>query len=358
MKFSWISLLAIAILLTTCEADSSSANNRALTNKMYKISGATMGTTYNITCDLGNLSQLQVAVDKLLVDINHEVSTYEADSFITLFNKSKERLALQNTSKYAVEYPHFKKNLEAAREVYERTQGYFDPTVLPLVNYWGFGPNKKKPEEIDTAKLALIRENIGLSKVKIESATGEKMQYLVKERPEIQLDFSALAKGYGVDKVAELLANAGAKNYLVEIGGEVVVKGNNQKSDFWTIGINKPVNDAALNSIYKKARLSDVAMASSGNYRNYFELDGRLYSHTLNPKTGFPERNEILSATVFAGDCMTADAYATACMVAGLSEARKIIESQDGVEAFFIYTNNKGEMAELLTDGASSYIAN
>lgn len=358
MKFSWLGLWAIIMLFTSCEVDKVTNDSHTGAIKLSKISGATMGTTYNISCDLTSLSQAQKAIDQLLVDINHEVSTYEEDSFITLFNKAEDKMLLQNISKYEIQYPHFKKNFEIAKEVYDKTQGYFDPTVLPMVNYWGFGPNKKKPEEVDKEKLQALRERVGFSKVSTKLLADKKKQYLVKEKPGVQLDFSALAKGYAVDEVADLLEKAGAKHYLVEIGGEVKVKGNNQKTDFWTIGINKPTSDAALNSVYKKAQLSDVAMASSGNYRNYFELDGQLYSHTLNPKTGYPERNEILSATVFAPDCITADAYATACMVAGLSEARKIIEAQDGIEAFFIYTNNKGEMSELVTDGASSYIAN
>lgn len=351
MKFYWICLWAI-VMLTACGGGASNIDTQEV--KLYKISGATMGTTYNITCDLSDLSKIQKKIDQLLVDINHEVSTYEEDSFITIFNNSEAKAILQDMGTSKIEYPHFKKNFDVAQQVYENTKGYFDPTVLPLVNYWGFGPNKKKPEEIDTAKLALIKQQVGMGKVRMESA--EKKIYLVKEKPGVQLDFSALAKGYAVDKVAEMLANAGANNYLVEIGGEVKVKGNNQKSDFWTIGINKPTIDAALNSIYKKTKLTNVAMASSGNYRNYFQLDGQLFSHTLNPRTGFPERNEILSATVFAPDCITADAFATACMVAGLSEARKIIEAQKDVEAFFVYTNEKGEMSELETDGASSYI--
>ncbi len=358
MKIYWFGLLIVLLFCTSCEGDGIAAGAKTGDRKLYKISGATMGTTYNITCDLSSLSEIQKGIDQLLLDINHEVSTYEEDSFITLFNKAEDKLLLQNTSQYKVQYPHFKKNLEVAQQVYEKTQGYFDPTVLPMVNYWGFGPNKKKPEEVGEAKLKVIRDLVGFSKVSTQLLADKKKQYLVKEQPGVQLDFSALAKGYAVDEVADLLEKSGARNYLVEIGGEVKVKGNNQKTPFWTIGINKPTTDAALNSVYKKVQLSDIAMASSGNYRNYFELDGQLYSHTLNPKTGYPERNEILSATIFAPDCIIADAYATACMVAGLSEARKIIEAQDDVEAFFIYTNNKGEMSQLVTDGASSYIAN
>jgi len=158
--------------------------------------------------------------------------------------------------------------------------------------------------------------------------------------------------------VAELLSEAGSENHLVEIGGEVKVKGGNLKSDFWTIGINKPTIDSKLNSIYKRAKLTDIAMASSGNYRNYFKIGEKIYSHTMNPKTGYPERNEMLSVTVLAPDCITADAYATACMTMGMTEALKIINAQKGIEAFFIYTDDKGQMAELLTDGASSYIVN
>ena len=356
MNFSWISLLAVAILLSSCGGSGNTARMDTPTSKLYKISGTTMGTSYNITSDLSNLNQLQKRIDLMLVNINHEVSTYEEDSFITSFNKADEQVVLQSANSLEDKNSHFKENFKIAREVFVKSQGYFDPTVMPLVNYWGFGPNKKKPEEVDTAALALIKENIGFEKVNKKSEGENNTIYLRKEKAGVQLDFSALAKGYAVDKVAQLLDKAGAKNYLVEIGGEVKVKGTNQKSDFWTIGINKPTLDAALNSIYKKARLTDIAMASSGNYRNYFQLDGQIYSHTMNPKTGFPERNEILSATVFAPDCIRADAYATACMVAGLDEARKMIESVNDVEAFFIYTNQNGEMSELATKGASYYI--
>ncbi len=334
----------------------SAPNKEGRPSKVYKIAGKTMGTTYNITSDLSNLSQIKKDIDQLLKEINHDVSTYEEDSFISMFNKSKENVVLQNTRNYENEYPHFKKNYTVAREVYDKSRGAFDPTVMPLVNYWGFGPNKKNPEQIDKAKLAAIREDVGFVKIDKLMVSERRKQYLVKERPGLQLDFSALAKGYAVDQVALLLEKAGSNNYLVEIGGEVKVKGTSDKADFWVLGINRPEINAGVNSVFKKMQLTDIAMASSGNYRNYFKIGDKIYSHTINPGTGYPERNELLSATILAKECVIADAYATACMVLGVKEARLLIDQVDGVEAYFIYSNEKGELSELQTNGASYYL--
>ena len=360
-----IALLALAITIVSCNdtppnpgnantASPQSENNRP--SKVYKINGRTMGTSYNITSDLSNLKQIKGNIDQLLKEINHDVSTYEEDSFISMFNKSKENVVLQNTRNYVNEFPHFKKNYSVARTVYEKSRGAFDPTVMPLVNYWGFGPNKKNPEQIDKAKLEAIREDVGFVKIDKITISERRKHYLVKERPGIQLDFSALAKGYAVDQVALLLEKAGSNNYLVEIGGEVRVKGTSDKADFWILGINRPEIDADVNSVFKKMQLTDIAMASSGNYRNYFKLGNKIYSHTINPRTGYPERNELLSATILAKECIVADAYATACMVLGVEEARLLIDQVDGVEAYFIYSNEKGELDELQTNGASYYL--
>jgi len=354
-------IAAAAVFLSCNDAPSSKSETQSSTSntpaKLYKIAGETMGTTYHITSDLSNLSSIKGSIDNLLVEINHEVSTYEEDSYISMFNKAKENVVLQNTRVYDNEYHHFKKNYDVAREVYDKSKGAFDPTVMPLVNYWGFGPNKKKPTEVDEQQLEAIRADVGFVKVDKQMLTDVMKQYLVKERPGIQLDFSALAKGYAVDQVALLLEKAGSLNYMVEIGGEVKVKGTNDRGEFWIIGINRPEMDSALNSVFKKMNLTDIAMASSGNYRNYFKIGEKIYSHTMNPKTGYPEQNEILSATILAKECIVADAYATACMVMGLPEARNLIDGVDGVEAYFIYSNEKGELSELLTNGASYYIA-
>lgn len=350
-------ILSTALLLGCNDGPSTVKSGKATgPTKLYKIQGETMGTTYNITADISSLKENKSAVDQLLKEINHDVSTYEEDSYISMFNKSKKNVVLQNTRNYENEYPHFKKNFDVAREVYDKSKGAFDPTVMPLVNYWGFGPNKKNPETIDKAKLESIRKDVGFVKINKLMIAEAKKQYLVKESPGLQLDFSALAKGYAVDEVAALLEKEGANNFLVEIGGEVKVKGSNDRDDFWIIGINRPEIDAAVNSVYKKMKLTDIAMASSGNYRNYFKLGDKIYSHTMNPRTGYPERNELLSATILAKDCIIADAYATACMVIGVDEARKLIDSIDGVEAYFIYSDEKGNLNELQTNGASYYI--
>jgi thiamine biosynthesis lipoprotein len=360
-----IFVLVVALSWVACNntptSQVSSQNEGAVSNdgrpsKVYKITGQTMGTTYNITSDLSNLNQVKKDIDQLLIEINHEVSTYEEDSYISMFNKSKENVVLQNTRNYENEYRHFKRNYNVAREVYDKSRGAFDPTVLPLVNYWGFGPNKKNPDQIDKATLEAIRADVGFVKIDKLMISENRKQYLVKQQPGVQLDFSALAKGYAVDEVAMLLEKAGSNNYLVEIGGEVRVKGTSDKADFWILGINKPEIGADINSVFRKMQLTDIAMASSGNYRNYFKIGEQIYSHTINPRTGYPERNTLLSATILAKECIIADAYATACMVLGVEEARILIDQVDGVEAYFIYSNEKGELSELQTNGASYYL--
>lgn len=313
--------------------------------------GKTMGTTYVIKYNDSTKRNFQPAIDSLLVAVNEELSTYINSSLISKFN--------QDTSEggfiLGLGKKHFQANLKRSAEIFEKTAGYFDATVMPLVNYWGFGHDgKKKVTAVDSMAIDSLLEFVGFDKI---TWTREKaFDRLVKEKSSIQLDFSALAKGYGVDAVGNLLSANGVQNYMVEIGGEVRAKGKNPKGEWWTIGINTPTEDANITDFQSIIQLQDIAIATSGNYRNYYQMDGKKYGHILNPKTGFQERSNLLSASVFANDCMTADAYATAFMVLGLDKAFKLATEIQSLEALFIYGTEDGGMEVKYTKRVESYL--
>ena len=348
MKNRLFFLLLLASLLFSC-AQSSSPQAPL---PYLSLEGQTMGTYYRVTYGDPQQRNFQAEIDSLLQAINLEVSTYIKEATISRFNQAEGQLDLRtaprNGQAGAYANRHFLPNLLKAKEVYALTEGYFDPTVMPLVNYWGFGYTPKKPvEKADSAKVQEILQLVGFGQ--IELLIDGRDTLLQKAQPGVQLDFSAIAKGYGVDEIARLLAAKGIENYLVDIGGEAVARGLSSRGDIWRIGINKPQEDAAFDEIQAAIPLENRAIATSGNYRNFYEVDGVKYSHTINPKTGFPERNTLLSASVFAPDCMTADAYATAFMTMGLEKAFALAKQLPEIEAYFIYSLPEGGMAARYT---------
>lgn len=315
------------------------------------VEGPTMGTVFRVTYADSEGRNFQPELESLLQEINQEVSTYIDSSTISRFNRSESGdlpgfdPAKQNQSLY----PHFRTNLTAARDVYQATGGAFDPTVMPLVNYWGFGYTEKKlASAADSLVVDSIMQYIGFDKIRIVGDT------LKKEKAGVQLDFSAIAKGYAVDALGRLLETKGVKNYLVDIGGEIRARGLNPKGKVWKIGISLPTEGVSLNAIQTAITVTDRSIATSGNYRNFYEVDGVKYSHTINPKTGYTERNRLLSASVFADECMIADAYATAFMVLGVDSAYELASRLPGVEAYFIYSLEEGLMDVKYTDGLQS----
>ena len=340
MKYCSI-YLSIALALAAC----GNAEIPATTGPYAFLEGHTMGTTYHITFENAGKLDLQADVDSVLAAVNMDVSTYIDSSYISRFNQSAAGVALDG------KHPHFEVNLKKALEVAEMSGGYFDPTVMPLVNYWGFGYTEKKLSgKADTAMVDSLMQFTGYRFV--NATAGQ----LVKTRPEVQLDFSALAKGYGVDAVGWYLEAKGVDNYLVEIGGEVRARGHNAEGETWRIGINTPAEDALMTDFQAIVRLENMSMATSGNYRNFYEVSGAKYSHTINPLTGFPERNTLLSASVFASDCMTADALATACMAMGPIKAMDLIKGLEGVEAYFITGKEDGSMTVEQTPGVEKLL--
>ena len=300
--------------------------------------GSVFGTFYHLTYQ--SAKPLQDGIDNALKEVDASLSPFNKESVITAIN--------YNTSTDT--NPMFVEVFTLAQEVSKETNGAFDITVAPLVNLWGFG--FKNMDNVSQEKVDSLLPYVGYQKVKLVEG---KVQ---KEHPETMLDCSAIAKGYGVDAVGKYLESQGICNYMVEIGGEVRVRGTNPRGELWHVGINKPNDDPASinNDIEQVIQITQLAMATSGNYRNYYEKDGKKYAHTIDPHTGYPVQHSILSSTVLAQDCATADAYATAFMVLGMDEAKKVLKKHPELMAFFIYSDQNGEMNEWMTEGMEKLI--
>lgn len=287
-------------------------------------SGFVFGTTYNITYQSNE--NLKSEIEKTLAEVDNSLSPFNEKSVITHVNKN-ETVTLDD---------HFTTVFRLSSEIYKDTEGAFDITVAPLVNAWGFGfKNGITP---DRHAIDSLMPFVGFDKVKLQDGK------IIKTDDRLMLDCSAIAKGYGVDAVARLLKSKGIDNYMVEIGGEIVASGENPKGAPWRIGVSKPDDDSVSvsNEIQGIINISNRAMATSGNYRNFYYKGGKKYAHTIDPKTGCPVQHSILSATVVSDECAKADAYATAFMVMGLDKAKAVLARHKDLMAYFIYSDDKG----------------
>lgn len=288
---------------------------------------------------------LKTEIEDLLEEINTQVSTYIPDSDISEFNKSKIGFTLDDNS------DHFLKNWKKAFEIYLDTDGSFDPTVMPLINYWGFGYKDKKARTlIDSSAVDSLIVFVGMEKITLKNGKfSKKHQYS-------ELDFSAIAKGYAVDAISRLLDRFRVQNYMIEIGGEVFAKGlRHGTGRKWQIGINTPTELSSPTDFEMVVELSNHGMASSGNYRNYYEVNGRKYGHTIDPNSGFPSLNELLAVTVIAPDCMTADAYATGFMAMGLAKAMNNANKNEELAACFFISDSNGNIKRKYSNGFVQY---
>lgn len=293
-----------------------------VTESYIKDSGMVFGTTYSITYQYHE--NLKSDIEDVMQQVDNSLSPFNKSSVITAINN--------NTSTKADNY--LTEVFTLAQTVNKETDGAFDITVAPLVNAWGFGfRSGTRPTEAQIDSLLTI---VGQEKVTLKD--GE----IIKSDPRIMLDCSAIAKGFGVDKVAEFLADKGIKNYLVEIGGEISARGKNSRGTEWNIGVTKPVDDSLSINQENQAvlQITDKAMATSGNYRNFYYEGGKKYAHTINPHTGKPAQSDILSATVIAQSCAVADAYATAFMVLGSEKAKEILKKHPELQAYLILSDN------------------
>lgn len=286
-------------------------------------SGLVFGTSYNITYESDKA--LEAEIKAVFDSVDYSLSPFNKESIITAVNENRP----VEVNDYFIEV------FTLAKKVHKATDGAFDITVAPLVNVWGFGFKEghfPTDSEVDS-----LRQIIGLDKVRLEG------RHIVKDDPRIMLDCSAIAKGYAVDKVGEMLARNGVKNYLVEVGGEIVAKGKNSRGKTWSIGVTKPVDDSlSVNSEMQMVlSITDCALATSGNYRNYYIKDGHKYAHTINPKTGYPAESGMLSATIVAPTCAEADAFATGFMTMGRDKSLKILRGRQDMQYILIY-DDKG----------------
>ena len=285
--------------------------------------GKTMGSYYKITYFDPQGRNLQSSIDSFLLVFNNSTSTYLTESTISTFNKGT-KLTTQDAFLLPL--------LKASKKIYQETDGHFDPTIMPLVNHWGFGYEQKK--SVSQSSVDSLLNLVDFNKIAFQSLS--KSQYILqKEQKAMQLDFSAIAKGYGVDLIGELLEKRGISAYLIDIGGEMRAAGNKPDGTAWKVAIAEPVEDS--NQQQAGLLLKNRSLASSGNYRNFYVKDGKKLVHTINPKTGYPEISNLLSASIVANTCMEADAYATACMVMGLEKAKVFVLGKKDLEALFIY---------------------
>lgn len=331
-------LLLLLLGLTAC-------SSQQTPQPQTELSGRTMGTTYSIKYQPAALEidaeRLQHHVDARLAEINTVMSTYDPSSELSRLNQleSDDWVEVSRVLMFV---------LHTAKRIHQLSGGAFDPSIGPLVNLWGFGPDvvTEFPTE---AQVVEQLTQVGFERLKLDDEKGR-----ISRPAGMYIDLSAIAKGYAVDQIADLLASAGLENYLVEIGGELRASGVNAKGQPWHIAIERP--QSGVREVHGVLNVSGLGMATSGDYRNFFEKDGQRYSHTLDPRTGYPVQHDLVSVTVLADDCMTADALATAFMVMGQGEASKLAEKA-GIAAWFIEEKN-AELVDTLTPKMQSYRLN
>ena len=337
--FSLVAVLLALTAVTGCEHKA----------QVHQWSGQTMGTFYRITLLPSSgpqpsyqLAELRAQVDFLLRDINKSMSTYQTDSEISIFNslKSESCLLISADLLYV---------LSEALAIARASKGAFNPLVAPLVNRWGFGPTKQASRLPTPAEVESLTELTHLDNISLDETSAQ----LCKRKSDAQLDLSAIAKGYAVDRIASLFSEQGYSDYLIDVGGELKVSGLNAEGDLWRLAIEQPITQAAATpSIHEVVHVTDHAIATSGDYRNFFEHEAQHYSHTINPLTGYPTQHNLVSVTVIAADAATADAWATALLSAGPDEARYLAVKHE-LAVYLIEHDNreKDNQTELSSSG-------
>lgn len=285
--------------------------------------GFTQGTTYSVIYFNDGSKDYQYQIDSLLLAFDRVLSTYQETSYVSKWN---------NNMAAGIEQPAmFKEVVERAKEIYETTDGSFDITVSPLMKYWF--KNNWQVTKLDSSKVDSLMSFVGMENVVLQGREYVKPDSLT------QLDVNAIAQGYSVDVVSRFLESEGVFNYLVEIGGEIRASGTKPNQEVWSVGIDRPSEGNLERELAMSVELKNRSLATSGNYRKFVEINGQKFGHTLDPRTGYPAKTDVLSATVLAEDCMTADAYATAIMVMGFEKSGALIEADEMLDAVIIYAD-------------------
>lgn len=309
--------------------------------KEMEFSGKTMGTRYHIKVMTGYFFRseaLKKKIDRRLEEINQSMSTYRQESEISRFNR--------HTAPSGFEISRdFQKVFTVGAKIFGQTEGAWDGTILPLIRLWGFDRPEIQKTLPQSQEIERTLRNLGFNSIELSGRT------LRKKNPEIQLDFASIAKGYGVDAIAEVILHAGFDNFLVEIGGEIFASGVRLDGKKWRVGINQPERGSGLAQIHAAVSLSNRALATSGDYRNYFEIDGKYFSHILDPRTGYPVQNGVVSASVLAPDCTHADGLATALMVMGVRRGVELVEQMGGIECLIVVREKDGTFSDHASSG-------
>ena len=327
------SFVIFIFLLISCESEKSNSI-------LVSDSGQTQGTYYHIKYMIEDGESLKKNIDSLLIVIDNSLSTYNPNSLISRINNG-EIIATDSMLRTV---------FRAANEVYENTNGAFDCSITPIVNAWGFGFSNK--EKMDTARVIELLNLVDFKKIKLSNDT-------ILMNKNMMLDFNSLAQGYTVDLIAHMFDGIGLDNYLIEVGGEIKSKGKNPDNNFWTIGVDRPTEIINPKDRFQFIlNLFNTSLATSGNYRKFYQENGVKYSHVINPKTGFPSFNKLLSVTVIHESCMKADAYATAFMVMGLKKSKLYLDKNTDLEAYIVYRDTDGELNTFISEDLQKRILN
>lgn len=303
--------------------------------------GEIQGTTFHITYEWNK--DLSVEIDSLLQNFNKSLNNYDNNSLVSQINYNETT----KTDEL------FVKMFETSLDVYNKSEGAFDITIAPIINAWGFGWIKNSESIVpDSASIKELLKYVGMDKIKIQDGK------IVKEFPESMIITNAIAQGLSVDYISDYMFDLGLKNFLVEIGGEVYSYGLNSRGDTWRVGVDKPILDSNTENRENQIiiNLSGMAISTSGNYRKYLENGNTKYGHSVDPRTGFPASNSLLSVSVISESCMLSDAWATAFMVCGLEKSLVIAENDPSIEAYFIYEDINGKTNSSMTSGFEKYI--
>jgi thiamine biosynthesis lipoprotein len=311
--------------------------------KEVAFSGKTMGTTYHIKVVAGlftRAADLQKKIDARLEEINQSMSTFRKDSEISRFNADQKV-----GDKFKIS-DDFYNVLTVAKTIYKETGGAWDGTVKPLVDLWGFGNGKIRQTVPEKSQIKALLSEVGFNNIEISTD-----HYLVKKKASIFLDLASIAKGYGVDQVAALIRDNGINNFLVEIGGEVFASGFRKDGKKWRIGINRPQENAPYNQVYKVVDIHDKGFATSGDYRNFFEVHRKRFSHIIDPRNGYPVDNGVVSVSILADTCTFADGLATAVMVLGDKKGIDLVNQLESTECFIVTQTKNGALVDHYSKG-------
>jgi len=331
MKY-WIFIL---VVLLAC---SGTDDSKTLVHNV----GFAQGTSYSIKYMSNDDIDYHLQIDSIFSVIDNSLSTYLPNSLISQLNAGDTSLTLDT---------HFVRVFKASQQVSELSSGLFDCTVAPLVQSWGFGTSN--PQELDSLAIVKLLKKVGYQDLSLKGDS-------LLSNPQLKtLDFNAIAQGYTVDVIADFFDSLNLTDYLIEVGGELRAKGLNSRNKKWRVGIDKPSNEIDKNDRFQLIlNLNNKSLATSGNYRNYYEKGGQIYAHTINPKTAYPVQHSLLSATVIADNCMMADAFATSFMVMGVKQTQEFLKTHKGLEVFLIYTDYDNRWRNWSTEGFKSLKVN